>query len=175
MTTLPLPEAQRLLFWARVNKTRTCWLWTGAKSKGYGKFTIDGRQHQAHRLSFEMAGGTIPDGWAVHHLCEVKRCVRPDHLQVLDAGMHRAAHGSTKEVIRWTRPGPAAFDPDRYKYTPLLMAPLRRIVARDEATGTETLECLHVIDVSGLDSWVKRRRCEDCKMGRRPPRVKESA
>lgn len=69
-------------FWARVQKGEGCWLWTGAVStNGYGAF---GRWHGdssgAHRTAYELAFGEIPPGLFVCHRCDVKRCVRPDHL-----------------------------------------------------------------------------------------------
>lgn len=64
-------------FWKFVDKTGTCWLWTGAKTKGYGRF---GRQG-AHRFSWILANGPIPKGKCLDHLCRVPSCVRPDHLE----------------------------------------------------------------------------------------------
>lgn len=73
-------------FWPKVNKTEGCWLWTGAKfSRGYGEFTIfrDGRWRTigAHVFAYELATGEqITDGSSVLHHCDVRACVRPDHL-----------------------------------------------------------------------------------------------
>lgn len=75
------PAAQRL--WGRVLKTPTCWLWTGAtSSNGYGNIWDNAGQHtvRVHRLSWEIHFGTIPDGLLVCHHCDVRNCVRPDHL-----------------------------------------------------------------------------------------------
>lgn len=59
-----------------------CWLWSGAvNNKGYGQFGQDGRTRSAHRVSYEFYVGPIPDGLTIDHLCRVKRCVRPDHLE----------------------------------------------------------------------------------------------
>jgi len=68
-------------FWSRVNKTQTCWLWTGSwKGKGYGSCYIGGRHRRAHRVAYELANGPIPAGLQVCHRCDVRLCVRPDHL-----------------------------------------------------------------------------------------------
>jgi hypothetical protein len=69
-------------FWAKVNKTEEgCWLWTaGHDGSGYGSLKISGKQIKAHRISYTLANGAIPDGLWVLHKCDTPRCVRPDHL-----------------------------------------------------------------------------------------------
>lgn len=60
-----------------------CVLWTGAVNNvGYGKITIGGRSIGAHRASYEVAKGSIPDGMHVMHLCDVPRCINPSHLSL---------------------------------------------------------------------------------------------
>lgn len=55
-----------------------CWLWAGADNGGgYGKF----RGKYAHRVSYEMRNGAIPEGLHLDHLCRVPCCVNPDHLE----------------------------------------------------------------------------------------------
>lgn len=64
-------------FWARVDKSGCCWVWTGScNNKGYGRF--DGEY--AHRFSWRLLSGPIPDGLNVLHRCDNPPCVRPDHL-----------------------------------------------------------------------------------------------
>lgn len=69
-------------FWAKVNKTRSCWVWLGKpRGFGYGRIELLGGQTQStHRYSWELHNGPIPTGMAVLHKCDVPQCVNPDHL-----------------------------------------------------------------------------------------------
>ena len=70
-------------FWSRVNKTETCWEWTGTLIKGgYGKITYGSKQAVAHRVSYEMSGEVIPAGMDIDHICHNRACVRPEHLRL---------------------------------------------------------------------------------------------
>lgn len=77
-------------FWASVQKTPTCWLWTGTTCNGYGQIAVcpAGRQvrFRAHRLSWLLHFGDLPDGLEVMHSCDEPRCCRPAHLQL---GTHK--------------------------------------------------------------------------------------
>lgn len=76
------PVEERFL--AKVEKTETCWLWKGAKIRdGYGSLRVDGRSALAHRVAWELFRGPIPDGLTLDHLCRVRHCVNPDHLEVV--------------------------------------------------------------------------------------------
>lgn len=72
-------------FWERVVKTPTCWLWTGCTRRGWGLVEIGGRRKTgAHRFAYELATGQpVPQDMHVDHLCRVRPCVRPDHLEVV--------------------------------------------------------------------------------------------
>ena len=67
-------------FWSKVNKTEGCWLWTGGKNYGYGQFWDGRKPQQAHRISWGIHCGPIPDGLWVLHRCDVPSCVNPAHL-----------------------------------------------------------------------------------------------
>jgi hypothetical protein len=71
--------------WARVDKSGTCWTWTGPTSEGgYGVISTGGREGllvRTHRLAYELLVGPIPDGLHIDHLCKVRRCCNPEHLE----------------------------------------------------------------------------------------------
>ncbi len=78
------PEAER--FWEKVDKTDTCWLWTGSgigRNKEYGNFYLTGGRNRvmAHIYSYEQLVGPVPEGLVLDHLCRQTKCVRPDHLE----------------------------------------------------------------------------------------------
>ena len=62
-----------------------CWLWLGCLtgSQGYGYFCVKRHRMRAHRYSYELYKGPIPDGMVIDHLCRVPSCVNPDHLEAV--------------------------------------------------------------------------------------------
>lgn len=69
-------------FFGKVDKTESCWLWTGSVDhRGYGRFYFRGRNYLAHRAAHELLIGPISEGLTIDHLCRVKTCVNPDHLE----------------------------------------------------------------------------------------------
>ncbi len=112
-------------FWAKVDKSGTCWLWTaGADKNGYGKFTL--AHHcgiRAHRFSWTIYFGLIPVGLFVLHRCDTPACVRPDHLFLgtnadnqkdrkakgrSDYGEHQGAHKLSEAAVLAIRTDHAA-------------------------------------------------------------------
>ena len=67
-------------FWLKVNKTENCWLWKAGVIGDYGTFMFRGKPHRAHRVSWILAHGDIPEGLDVLHKCDTPKCVNPDHL-----------------------------------------------------------------------------------------------
>lgn len=92
-TELPRKNTREERFWLKVDRQGSvpeyrpdlgpCWLWTASLRAGrYGQFAArHGKILYAHRFSYELASGPIPDGLQIDHLCRVPRCVRPDHLE----------------------------------------------------------------------------------------------
>lgn len=99
-STKPILDTPEKRFWAKVDKDGPvpsarpdlgpCWLWTGAQGGNmryprYGRVQVTelGTTRQAHVVSYERAGGVVPEGWDVDHLCRVSLCVRPSHLEAV--------------------------------------------------------------------------------------------
>lgn len=75
-------EQQFAAFWARVEKTETCWLWRGTSIRnGYGQLSWHAPMRLAHRYAYELLVGPIPEGLTLDHLCRVRHCVNPAHLE----------------------------------------------------------------------------------------------
>ena len=69
-------------FWGSTDKSDSCWLWTGTLDTcGYGQIKSKGKTLKAHRFAYELLVGPIPDGLQLDHLCRVRNCVNPDHLE----------------------------------------------------------------------------------------------
>jgi hypothetical protein len=81
-----MDAAQQALFWAKVDKRGAggCWVWTAAThsaQRPYGVFGIRGKSSKAHRISWELLRGRIPDDLVLDHICRNHGCVNPDHLE----------------------------------------------------------------------------------------------
>jgi HNH endonuclease len=83
-----------LRFWPKVDKhgpipehrpdLGPCWVWTATTNKkGYGRFNIGGKLHQAHRVAYELLIGPVPAGLLPDHLCRNSSCVNPAHLEIV--------------------------------------------------------------------------------------------
>ena len=98
-------------FWSKVDFLRgpvhptlgRCWAWAAARDDdGYGVMTSWPGTNRAHRISYELTNGTIPGGLQLDHLCRVRKCVRPSHLEPVTSkinclrGMSFAAENARK-------------------------------------------------------------------------------
>lgn len=96
-----------LRFWTKVAPAAwdECWLWTaGLNDSGYGKFRYRGRAERAHRVAYELMIGPIPDGLQLDHLCRVRRCVNPYHLDPVTTAVNtqRGDHSSNNHMRKRT-------------------------------------------------------------------------
>lgn len=80
MRTLPPDVLQR------VDQTPSngCWQWTVYVGRdGYGRSGSNGIRAMAHRLVYELLVGHIPEGMTLDHLCRIRACVNPLHMEVV--------------------------------------------------------------------------------------------
>jgi endogenous inhibitor of DNA gyrase (YacG/DUF329 family) len=107
------PEEQ-LFAPGRCLKTDGCWLWQGnTNRKGYGTIRFRGVSTLAHKAVYLHLYGSVPEGKEIDHICRVRNCVRPDHLQAITHQENVArtiyaksaitAFGETKSQIEWTK------------------------------------------------------------------------
>ena len=103
-------------FFAKVDKSESCWDWTGSKTTpGYGNFWDGSRHTGAHRFSWKLHFGEIPEGLLVLHRCDRPLCVNPEHLflgtprdnalDMLSKGRHAAQTGTHNPVCGEDVPG----------------------------------------------------------------------
>ena len=82
-------------FWPKVKKTNNCWLWLGFKNReGYGMFYL-GNTTTAHRVSYMIKHGSIPEGLHIDHLCRIRDCVNPDHLEAVTPSVNVKRGGNS--------------------------------------------------------------------------------
>lgn len=114
---LKLTENDKERFFAKVKKTKGCWIWDGARwDNGYGVFTKDGKNLKAHRISWLIHFGKIPAHLCICHTCDVKWCVRPDHLFI-------GTHGDNmRDMERKGRSRHLSGDDHAYRKNPELHA-----------------------------------------------------
>jgi hypothetical protein len=68
----------------KVNLSDNCWLWTASTNNfGYGRYKVNGKMIFSHRYSYEHFKGDIPKGLTIDHLCRVRNCVNPAHLEAV--------------------------------------------------------------------------------------------
>jgi hypothetical protein len=149
-TTGPGPKARGSLedrFWRKVEKTPECWIWQGKREKNqYGRIQAGGKgspQIGAHRLSYEIHHGPIPDGHVVMHSCDNPRCVNPDHLSVglpRDNTADMIAKGRKRVVAPLgTGNGKAVLDEQKVRYIRSQPQTSHAALARELGVATSTV------------------------------------
>lgn len=131
------------LFWSKVDKTGgddACWLWTGATNNdGYGNITWLGRADKAHRVSYRLAFGDIPEHLIVMHSCDTRNCVNPAHLSL---GTHQDNSDDkiTKGRTAWARGESNGFS----KLTQSQVDEIRRIFAEGQLSQQKIANLFNV-------------------------------
>lgn len=101
MASASLPEhldrlLQRVSAKTIVDPVTACWRWTGSlNNRGYSQISVDGRVRSGHRVMYELLASPIPAGLQLDHLCRVRECINPAHLESVTGteNQHRAGHG----------------------------------------------------------------------------------
>lgn len=102
-------------FWERVEITGACWLWRGTVINDYGRVAVGKRLIKAHRRAYELLVGPVPAGLVLDHLCAIKHCVNPDHLEPVTQG-ENARRGNTRQRHSTYRPN---VEPHRTTHKPI--------------------------------------------------------
>lgn len=87
-------------FWGKVHRRAAdeCWPWLASLDhSGYGRFWNGERQIMAHRVAYQLLVGPIPDGLVIDHLCKVRHCMNPAHLEPVTQG-ENIRRGRTRET-----------------------------------------------------------------------------
>jgi hypothetical protein len=124
------PIAER--FWAKVDKTATCWLWRGSLNvDGYGRLSVgrgdEKRDVLAHRISWEMHVGPIPEGLVLDHVCGTPACVNPAHLEPVAQRENVRRAGSSPSTLNAAKTHCLRGHPFDEENTRLAVGPTGRI------------------------------------------------
>jgi hypothetical protein len=101
-------------FFANTIKSDGCWNWIGWPKKRYGQITYEGKRHYAHRLSFEIHGGKLKEGFVIDHICGNCCCVNPSHLRQITQAQNM--QNQRPQELRSSVYRGVSFDKERNKW-----------------------------------------------------------
>lgn len=157
-------------FWDKVEKSSGCWLWKARKlPAGYGRFSIGHKDIYAHRMSWELANGFIPDGLCVLHSCDTPDCVRPKHLFLgtkaennLDRDQKgRTASGDRHGFRLHPESVPRGSKHANSKLTERKVKTIRRLYSKGEVSQTD-LARLFGVGQGRISAVVRRETWKHC-------------
>lgn len=164
-------------FWPKVKKAGPdeCWEWLASKGKGYGHFTLEsGRSIQAHRFSYGLVNGPVPEGLVLDHLCRNRGCVNPAHLEPVTIGENvLRGVGASAQNARKThcyRGHEFTEENTQYRSGPRPGRACRTCAREQERERRAALAADASREVTGNESWHGTRggynnklcRCEAC-------------
>ena len=82
-----------------------CWVWNKPNSAGYGYISYLGKPQPAHRISYEIFNGPIPDKLHIDHLCRNRACVNPEHLEAVTQVENTLRGYQSRGKKTWNSPG----------------------------------------------------------------------
>jgi HNH endonuclease len=119
-THLPIyiTEIIKKRFSDKIQKTETCWNWLGAiNPSGHAVIKIDGANRSAHRVSYAIYKGDIPENLMILHKCHNPKCVNPDHLYAGTAQNNSQDEINRKNTRHYTCANPSKYKGVRYDKT----------------------------------------------------------
>lgn len=145
-------------FWAKVHKTPHCWEWVGGlTSQGYGMCPwrgVPGKPRQtAHRFSWELHNGPIPQGLCVLHRCDNPACVRPDHLFVGTMADNNADMHAKGRAVKGGTYSRAGYQRGERNRASRLTATKALALRRDRARGMFFRELATKYGISTSQAW----------------------